>query len=346
MKLTNVKAMLFAAVGLMTCLPASADTEDSTPKKDLSFYMPQIHGALRPLYELDTHSGKSRFSLRNALLSIGGKIAKPVDYFFQVDACNQGKFLLLDYWVRVRAYKGLSAQLGQFRMPFGIDACRPPYGYYFTNRSFIGKQICNVRAVGFKASYDFEKIPLTLEAGIFNPTPITNHVTWNSSFSYAAKAVYTPRKMKFATGVQSIRPDGIRTNLIDACIGWSNSRLMVEGEYMYKHYTNDTHAPCHGYLFIADYNMPIKLAIFNKLSFQGRFDGMTAHSSALRDATGHLATDDPARNRITVGSTLSHMRKERFFSIRANYEKYFYHKSTDIGDGMGDKFVVELVVHF
>jgi len=330
-----------------TAVEASSTADAYVKKKDLSFWLPEIHGTVRPRFEVDTRSGNSRFQMRNARLSVGGKISRSIDYYFQVDACNQGKFSVLDFWVRIKPVKGLSVQAGQFRMPYGIDPFRSPHTYYFANRSFIGKQICNVRAVGLKLSYDFDKAPLSIEAGIFNPTPISSHQVWNSTFAYAGRAIYSPGNMKFATGFQSIRPDGIRTNLIDACIGWSDSRWIVEGEYMYKHYTHNSHKPCHGYLLFADYRLPIKLGVFNRLSFQSRFDGMTAHSSAERDTDGKLTTDDPARNRITVGSTISYIRtKSMYVDLRANYEKYFYHKDIAVADGMSDKFILELVVRF
>lgn len=234
-----------------------------------------------------------------------------------------------------------------FRMPFGVDPFRGPNSYYFANRSFIGKDVCNVRAVGAKLSYDFSEIPLVVEFGAFNPTTIGDHSGWNKSLAFAGKATYTLGNVKLSTGVQSVIPDSIRANLIDGCVSWSANRWIVEGEYMYKHYTNSSHKPCHAYNFFASYYMPIEAGVFNRLSFQGRFDGMTAHSNGKRNDDGVLITDNPPRNRVTVGATISYYRsKNLFVDLRANYECYFYHHDAVTTPDSGDKAVVELVLRF
>ncbi len=49
--------------------------------------------------------------------------------------------------------KDLNFTIGQMRVPFTIDAHRSPHQQYFANRSFIAKQVGNVRDVGFTAGY-------------------------------------------------------------------------------------------------------------------------------------------------------------------------------------------------
>lgn len=310
-------------------------------------YTPHIHGTVRTRFEVATESGKYRFQVRNARVSLDGKIAPSIDYYINTDLCDRGKMKILDVWARIWATKELGFQAGQFRMPFGVDPFRGPNTYLFANRSFIGRQVCNVRAVGAKAMYTLPAIPLSAEAGVFSPTTIGDHSGWNSSLAFAAKITYTLDNVKFATGFQSIIPDSVRTNLIDAAVTWSADRWFVEGEYMYKHYTSNRHKACHAYNLQADYQMPIKAGVFNRLSFQGRFDGMTAHSNALRDENGYLVTNDPARNRITVGATISYIKsKNLFLLLRANYEKYFYHHGVTTNPDTGDKAVLELVLRF
>lgn len=310
-------------------------------------YMPNIHGVLRSRYEISTESGESRFQVRNARMSIDGKVAPEIDYFMQVDLCDQGSIKPLDFWARLKIAKGFKVQVGQFRMPFGVEPFRAPHNYIFSNRSFIGKQECNYRAVGFKFIYSFSKIPLQLEGGVFNPYTIGNHNVWSKKMAYATKAVYSWDNIKLTTGIMSICPDLIRANLVDGCISWNNDNWLVEGEYMYEHYTNDTHKPCHGYNAYVDYHIPVKAGVFNRVSFHGRFDAMTAHSSATRNDEGTLETNDPERKRITLGSTISYVRtKNMFVDIRVNYEKYFYSKHTVVPQGQGDKVVVELVLRF
>lgn len=342
MKKSIIKLLTF----VLLSLPVVEMLASDKPDKEFS-YKPNIHGTFRPRYELSTQTGKSRFQVRNARLVLDGYVAPSIDYFVQVDLCDQGTMKPLDFWARMRVVKGLSVQVGQFRMPFGVDPFRAPHNYYFANRSFIGRQICNYRAVGGKLTYDFNKIPLQIEAGVFNSTPIAVHNTWNKKFAYSGKALLTLNNIKLSTGFMSIYPESVRTNLIDGCVSWSYDRWIVEGEYMYEHYTNNSHKPCHGYNFFVNYGMPVNWSIFKQLSFQGRADGMTAHSSAKCDDAGNIITDDPSRNRITIGSTLTYKHSRNIYvDIRANYEKYFYRKNVNISEGQGDKIVLELVLRF
>jgi len=319
----------------------------SASDKDTVNYIPQIHGTLRGRYEVATESGDYHFQLRNARVSLNGFIAPFIDYFLQADLCDKGTMKFLDGWLRLKIINGLSVQAGQFRMPFGIDTFRSPHNYYFANRSFIGKQVCNYRAVGGKVTYALPVAPLVLEAGAFNPGTISDHKPWNNTLAYATKATYTLHNVKLTAGFQSIIPDSVRINLIDGCISWNSGQWLVEGEYMYKHYTSSSHIPAHAYNLFANYHMPVKAWIFNKLSFQARFDGMTAHSSGIRNPQGLLDTDHPARNRITVGATISYVKtKSMFLDIRANYEKYLYHDGVKALPDSGDKAVVEFVARF
>jgi len=309
-------------------------------------YKPEIHGTVRSRLEVSTSCGEYRFQVRNARLSVNGKIASWADYYLNTDLCDRGKMKILDAWARITPAKGATIQAGQFRMPFGVETFRAPHTYLFANRSFMGKQMCNYRAVGIKAGYTLQHAPAGLEAGLFNPSEIGNHTGWHNKLAFAAKAWYKLRNITFTTGYQSIRPDGIRANLIDASVAWFTDRWHIEGEYMYQHYTNSAHKPAHSYVAFADYNMPVKAWVFDRLSFQGRFDGLTAHSSA-KTHDGALITDNTARNRITLGATISYIRtKNMFVDIRANYEKYFYHDNTEITPDMGDKTVLELVLRF
>ena len=329
-----------AAFAIMTASSALAENDGFS-------YVPHVHGTLRTRYELSTESGESRFQVRNARLAIDGRVAPAVDYFMQVDLCDQGTFKSLDFWARVELAKGLKVQAGQFRMPFGVDPFRAPHNYIFANRSFIGRQICNYRAVGFKLSYSLPALPLTVEGGVFNPYTIGNHNVWSKRMAYAAKATYTLGTARLSTGLMSISPDEVRANLVDGCVSWSPGRWLLEAEYMYEHYTHDSHKPCHGYNAFVDYHFPIHAGLFDRLSFQGRFDAMTSHSTGYRNDEGQLTDNNPARRRITLGSTISHVKaKNLYVDLRVNYEKYFYDKGVETPAGQGDKALVELVVRF
>lgn len=331
----------------ITLTAAMLSASVSTLANDSIDYTPKIHGVVRTRLEVATETGDYRFQVRNARLSVNGNIASTISYHINTDFCDQGKIKILDAWGRISLTDGLAFQAGQFRMPFGVEPFRGPLNYIFANRAFIGKQMCNVRAVGVKACYSFNTIPLDIEAGAFNPTAIGDHSGWHNTLACAGKISYRIGNITLTTGLQSIIPDSVRTNLIDGCISWKSGRWIVEGEYMNKHYTRSRHKTCHGFNLYADYWLPINAGIFNRLSFQGRIDGMTDHSNSQRNDDGLLSTDDPARNRITAGATISHIKsKNLFLDLRANYEKYFYHNGADRTPYDGDKAMIEMILRF
>lgn len=352
---------LLSKAALSVCMSLACGIAATANDNEEVNYRPNVHGTIRPRAEVLTGSGEARFQVRNARLSIDGQIAPNIDYFFNTDLCDRGSILILDVWARIHILRQLSVQTGQFRMPFGVEPFRAPHTYIFANRSFIGKQACNVRAVGVQLAYNFEHIPLSIAGGMFNANPIGNHETWSKDFAYAVKASYRVTNVTFTTGFQSIIPDGIRANLWDACVGWRAGRWQVEGEFMTKHYTQAAYKISNSYLGVeseeikttlaysayADYAMPIKAGRFNKLSFQGRFDGLTDHSNVKRDENGLLTINDPARNRVTIGSTISYVKsKNTFLDLRLNFEKYFYANDVVAPLGQDDKIIAEIVLRF
>lgn len=333
--------ILLAVIGL-----TSMDISANDNKNLLSEYLPEIHGTLRTKYELESEYMENRFQVRNARLEVGGKIAPIIEYKIQADFCDRGKFKMLDAYGRINLGSGLKVQAGQMRIPFSVDATRAPHIRYFANRSFIGKQVGNVRGVGAKVVYGFKSLPVNIEAGVFNSGGISDHQVWGKSMDYAGKINYKLHNVKFEAGIESVVPDSIRINLIDGSVSWSNKQWLIEGEYVYKHYTHESFDPCHAYNVMANYFMPINAGVFNQLAFHGRFDGMTDHSDGTRNSDGVLELTDNARNRITVGSTISYILPTVKTDIRLNYEKYFYHHGVTAPSGDRDKIVVELVVRF
>lgn len=330
----------------MLCLAGFAAENNDSVKKEKIPYLPKVGGVLRARWEMETDGGLNRFELRNARVNLSGRIGEPIDYYLQADFCDEGKIKFLDGWVRLRPFKGLFVQAGQFRMPFGVDPFRGPATYLFANRSFIGRYICNVRAVGVKAGYSIPWLPLAVEAGVFNPTSITDHTVWTHQKSYAAKAVLTAGDFSIATGVQSLVPDSVRINLADVAVTYHNGGWLAEAEYMYKHYTGSAHPACHSVNAVVDYGRAVRAGIFNWWSVQGRFDMQTAHSSGARGDDGRLYATQPSRRRITVGSTLSYILPAIHCDLRVNYEKYFYNHGEIIPAGADDKLVAEIVLKF
>jgi len=328
-------------ISILSIVAASA-----TESADEVSYVPKAGGVMRARWEIETADGYNRFAVMNARVYLKGNIAKPISYFVHTDLCDQGKIKFLDAWIRFDAFSGFVFQAGQFRIPFGVDPFRGPGSYIFVNRSFIGRDLDNIRAVGVKAGYEIPGTPLSVEAGVFSPGVITDHSKWTNQKTFASKAVCNLGMFSIAAGYQSIVPDSVRINMADAAVTFRYGRISAEAEYMYKHYTNGSFKPCHAYNAWVDYSLPLNKVLFNRLSFQGRVDGSTVHSSGMRNADGILVADQPYRNRITLGSSLAYVQKPIKCELKLNYEKYFYHSGYIIPQGRGDKIVAELVVKF
>ena len=114
---------------------------------------PELHGTVRAKYEYEPPVDKGRFEIRNARLNVEGWIVPIVRYKAEIDLSNEGAIKMLDAYVGVRPIDALRITVGQMRVPFSIDAPRSPHLQYFANRSFIAKQVGNVRDVGAAASW-------------------------------------------------------------------------------------------------------------------------------------------------------------------------------------------------
>lgn len=340
----RLKQLLASILFVSSAIPAFASETDSLPPVD---YTPKIGGVMRACWEMLTESGDNKFALRNARVNLKGNIARPVSYYVQWDLCDNGKLKFLDGWAKLALLESLKIKAGQFRVPFGVDPFRGPANYIFANRSFIGREIANNRAVGISVSYTLPVAPLKLEAGVFNPNGISDHTVWNRSKLYAAKATLEVDDFSISGGFQSTIPDGIRINMADASLRFSRDRWLAEAEYMYKHYTGSTFDNCHAYVAFVSYAMPVKLGIFRTLSVQARADGSTPHSTGVRDDTGKLAALTPHRNRITAGSTITYTFKRLRCDFRVNFEKYFYHHdASERHELAGDRLTAEAVIVF
>ena len=153
-------------------------------------YLPEIHGTIRAKYEYEPTIGKGRFEIRNARMSVEGKIIPIVRYKAEIDLSDEGAIKMLDAYVRLQPRELLKFTFGQMRVPFSIDAHRSPNLQYFANRSFIAKQVGNVRDVGAAASWTFGyEAPVTLEGGVFNGSGLTNQKNfWTSNYNFSFKS--------------------------------------------------------------------------------------------------------------------------------------------------------------
>lgn len=325
---------------IITTLFSAAALTGTAADKTFS-YVPELHGVIRARWEMNTSTGDQRFRLRNARLTVGGKIHPTISYFLQTEYDNS-MVQILDAYGHIDIVKGLYVQAGQFRMPFGVEPFRAPINYIFANRSFMGNQVMNYRAVGAKASYTIPGTPLTLEFGVFNPYTIkfSGGQKWGKDVAYAGKAsLNLPEGFKLDLGYGSIKPNdkNLRANLLDGALSWENRNVLVATEYMFKNYCGGGHKSNHSYVAYVDWHKGVKWGAFDRWSIQGRFDGMTDHWNLEK------ADTDPKRNRATIGSTLTCQYKAVHADIRINYEKYFSYKE---GGYSPDQFVIETVFRF
>ncbi len=321
--------------------------------KDLS--LANIHGTIRSKYEYKTGENMGRFEVRNARISVDGKISPFILYKAEIDLCDEGKTKMLDAYTRVKPLDGMQITLGQMRVPFTIDAHRSPHQQYFANRSFIAKQVGNVRDVGCALGYTFNAgFPLILEAGLFNGSGLTNQKDyWTNNVNFSAKAqAFFPHGFNLTLSMQKIKPDNVDVMMYDAGAYWQSHGLHIEAEYLYKHYADNAYRAVHAFDSFVSYDIPTKgNKLVRYITPLVRYDYMSNHSDGMRyldgktDENGILVTNDPQRSRITGGVTLS-LKKPFISDIRINYEKYMYHNKSLAPTSEKDKIVVELMTRF
>lgn len=316
-------------------------------KMELKDYLPEIHGTIRGKYEYQTETNESRFEVRNARFSVSGNVHPIVAYKAEVDLSDEGSIRMLDAYARVFPVKNLNFTIGQMRVPFTIDAHRSPHQQYFANRSFIAKQVGNVRDVGFTTAYSLKgSFPLILEGGLFNGSGLTNQKEWHKTLNYSVKAQLLPNEnWNLTLSTQMIKPENVRINMYDAGIYYQNNRFHIEAEYLYKMYGHAAFEDVHALNSFVNYDLPLK-KVFNKISFLARYDMMTDHSNGLADSeTNVLKINDYARHRVTGGITLS-LSKAFIADLRLNFEKYFYKSSGIPKESERDKIVIEFMTRF
>lgn len=255
---------------------------------------------------------------------------------------------MLDAYVRLQPKGRLKFTFGQMRVPFSIDAHRSPHLQYFANRSFIAKQVGNVRDVGAAASWTFGSgVPVTLEGGIFNGSGLTNQKHfWTSNYNFSFKSqICLWRRFNIVLSCQKAGAADVNTYMYDGGVYWDNSRWHVEAEYLRKHYARNSFRPVNALDAFAAYRLPLK-GRKTALSFLGRYDYMSDHSNGKKDESGLLRTDDPERHRLTAGLTLSLGKGALQADIRLNYEQYFYNKGVEPSISERNKIVLEFVAHF
>lgn len=317
-------------------------------KLETKDYLPEVHGTIRSKYEYQTGMGAGRFEVRNARVSITGNILPIVAYKAEIDLSDEGQIKMLDAYARLFPCKGLTVTAGQMRVPFTIDAHRSPHQQYFANRSFIAKQVGNVRDVGLTLGYELPtSLPIKLEGGLYNGTGLTNQKVWHKEVNYSAKATLLPTDgLNLAFSVQGIQPEEVWMRSYDFGAFYEFHRFHIEGEYLYKHYSDNAFKDVHAVDAFINYDHPLR-KVFQKMSFLVRYDMMTDQSDAKTydETNGTLAITDYKRHRLTGGITFS-LSKAFRTDLRLNYEKYFYPEGSIAKESEQDKVVLELMIRF
>lgn len=340
---TKGKALLaLLPMMLLTFVPAHAQEEKPE-------WVPQLNGTLRGKYEYQPEENEGRFEVRTARVSVTGKVIKEVEYKAEIDLCDEGSIKMLDAYTRISPWKNFKFTIGQMRVPFTIDAHRSPAQQYFANRSFIAKQVGNIRDVGAMVSYDLPtKMPVRLEAGLFNGSGLTNQKDfWTKNINFSAKAqVFFTKNLTLTLSAQKIKPDSVSIMMYDGGLTWKKGGFIAEAEYLYKVYAHDAYKDVHSVDVFTSYAFPLKKKYLVKsIAPLVRYDFMTDHSDGKRDENGKLYTTDSQRHRLTAGATFS-LSKPFHTDIRVNYEKYFYRHDGVAKPSEKDKFVIEFVTHF
>ncbi len=335
--------LLFLAAWLSVA--ASAQTESDNKGKEV--YPVEVHGTLRSKYEYQTEEGKGRFEVRNARINVEGRLSEIIKYKAEIDLCDEGAIKMLDAYTRLKPVNDMKITVGQFRVPFTIDAHRSPHKQYFANRSFIAKQVGNVRDVGASVEYTLDAgFPIVLEAGIFNGSGLTNQKDyWTNEVNYSAKAQFElPKDFNLTLSMQKIKPS-VSIMMYDAGAYWHHGTWHVEAEYLYKRYGENAFKDVHAFDSFVSYGIKTGKGLIQRVTPLVRYDFMTDHSDGTMTDEGKLQINDYKRSRLTGGVTLS-MKKPFVSDIRINFEKYFYRDNAVVKPSEKDKIVVEVMTRF
>ena len=344
--------LLLAAAGA----PAMSQEEKAGEAQEAFTSTPVINGTVRAKFEWQPDIGASRFQVRNARVSITGKVTPIVSYKAEIDFNDEGSMKMSDAYVRLAPITNFNFTIGQMRVPFTIDAHRSPHQQYFANRSFIAKQVGNVRDVGATLSYTTKtEVPVTLQGGIFNGSGITDQKNyWTESVNFSVKGqVAFPQGFNLVLSAQKVKPDNVNVMMYDAGAFYHGHNWHIEAEWLYKHYAHDAFDAVNAFDAFICYDLPLKNnKAFKKISFLGRWDYMDDHSDGIRydengdeSEEGSLIINDYKRHRATVGMTFS-LNKPFISDIRLNYEKYFYDDGASKKISEQDKLVIEFMVRF
>lgn len=334
--------------------PAPQPSEEAESASSLKSWMKtnftvKLNGTVRGKFEYQPEIGKQRFQVRNSRFSLSGKVTPIVSYKAEIDLSDEGSIKMLDAYIRTNLVReSLRFTIGQMRVPFTIDAHRSPHEQFFANRSFIAKQVGNVRDVGATLNWKFGKeVPISLAGGLFNGSGLTAQKDfWTNSLNYSAKAeAKLFERLCISASIQKTDPAMHDILMYDGGLYYEDRFWHIEAEYLHKTYENNLFKDVDAVNAFICRDIPLK-KVFSKISVLARYDFMSDHSEGKQLApNGMLTLDDPQRHRVTGGLTLS-LGLPFTADIRLNYESYFYRKGVVPAISEQDKLVLEFMVRF
>lgn len=346
-------ATLTVAMSAMAQAPADSTVTTTQPSERLADkfkdFTVKVHGTVRGKFEWQPTEDDARFEVRNARFSLSGNVTPNVAYKAEIDLSDEGSIKMLDAYARfLGTCHTWNFTIGQMRVPFTIDAHRSPHQQYFANRSFLAKQVGNVRDVGASMSWRPQiSLPLTIEGGIYNGSGLTNQKNyWTSRFNFSAKATLNIKALGIEASYQKTHPDIVDIRMIDGGVFIHTNGWHAEAEYLRKIYADDAFEAVNTFDIFLCRDIPVrKRTIVQKFSPLARWDYMSDHSDGKADEDGKLIINDYERHRLTWGLTIS-LATPFTADLRINYEKYFYNDGATIGVSDNDKLVCELMVRF
>lgn len=341
----KIKTVILFLPGLFAAfLPGVGGSGLSAQEK--GDYTPEIHGTVRAKYEYQPRIRSGRFEVRNARVSVGGRVSPAVAYKAEIDLSDEGSIKMLDAYTRLTPVRSLEFTIGQMRVPFTIDAHRSPHQQFFANRSFIAKQVGSVRDVGATLGCRFDiGFPVVVEGGLFNGSGLTDQKDfWTRSVNYSVKTqLMAPGGFCLSLSMQKIRPGEVDIHMYDAGFYWHGRGWHIEAEYLCKRYARSAFRTVNAFDGFVCRDLPLR-RVFRKISLLARFDCMGDHSDGIGSG-GTLLPTDAGRSRLTGGVTLS-LAGPFVSDIRINCEKYFYRPDAEVKISERDKVVVEFVTRF
>ena len=311
-----------------------------------SIYVPKFNGTARVRYEYLTQENKGALKVRDLRFGLDGYVAPIISYSAEVNFSDWGKVALVNAFVDVDPVKGLFFRMGQQRIPFTIAAHRTPAQQYFVNRPFLAKH-AGIRDIGLVGGYSIPKIPLSVQASVFNCSGISEHkIYFTNTYGFSVKLISPFATHWYASASTAHQKRGsVWMQNWDIGGYFDDGLWHVEAEYLRKNYRHHAFDAVNAWDFFVYRNFPLKSKVIEGVSGAARYDYMGNHSSGVLSEEGHLTIDNPECHRLTVGATLS-LRSKFQADIRLNYEKYFYKNGLVPSPTEGDRLVFELIAHF